>query len=158
VRLCPPVVVFLPAFDQFGHFRLTSPYCVAERQRQFLRGKCCVHDFDSFRAGQRDSGVSETTLEELRTAYPVARHPLVRTHPDTGGEMLYVNPNFGRYIEAAEGVPMEERESEALLQTLYAQSNFPEFQCFFPYRPDSLCFWVRFPGSPPMIFFFLPKL
>ena len=101
---------------------------LTERQRQFLRGKCCVHDFDSFRAGQRDSGVSEATLEELRTAYPVARHPLVRTHPDTGGEMLYVNPNFGRYIEAAEGVPMEERESEALLQTLYAQSNFPEFQ------------------------------
>jgi len=53
-------------------------------QREQLRGKDCVHDFDTFLQGQRESGVSEETLEEMRTAYPVARHPIVRTHPDTG--------------------------------------------------------------------------
>jgi hypothetical protein len=52
-----------------------------EEHRTFLRGKACVHDFDSFRQGQRQQGVSEETLEELRTAYPVASHPICRTHP-----------------------------------------------------------------------------
>lgn len=94
--------------------------------REQLRGKSCIHDFDSFRDGQRSSGVAEATIEEMRRQYPVARHPIVRTHPDTGGEMLYVNPTFGRYVEESPGVPMEEGASTALLQRLYSQSNFPE--------------------------------
>ena len=57
-------------------------------EREQLRGKCCIHDFDNFRDGQRSSGVSEATIELMRTQYPIARHPIVRTHPDTGGEML----------------------------------------------------------------------
>lgn len=35
--------------------------------------------------------------------------------------MLYVNPTFGRYVEVAAGQPMEEAESDALLQDLYHQ-------------------------------------
>lgn len=110
-------------------------------KREQLRGKYCIHDFDSFRDGQRSSGVSEATIEEMRTQYPIARHPIVRTHPDTGGEMLYVNPTFGRYVEHAPGIPMEESKSDALLQHLYNQSNFPEYQCFFRYESGSMAFW-----------------
>ena len=45
--------------------------------------------------------------------------------------MLYVNPTFGRYVEVAAGQPMEEAESDALLQDLYHQC-----QCLqtFPFR------------------------
>ena len=43
------------------------------------------------------------------------------THPDTGGEMLYVNPNFGRYVEGNDGRPIDGVESELLLEQLYAQ-------------------------------------
>ena len=48
----------------------------------------CIHDFDNFRYSQGRAGVSPETVEELRSSYPVADHPMVRTHPDTGGEML----------------------------------------------------------------------
>ena len=99
---------------------------LSEKDRDFLRGKTCIHDFDAFRFQQGRSGVSEETVEELRTSYPVARHPMVRTHPDTGGEMLYVNSGFGKYVEG-----MEAEESDALLARLYAQAENPEYQCFF---------------------------
>ena len=88
-----------------------------------------MHDFDHFRNGQLQVGVSEATVEELRLAYPQARHPIVRTHPETGGEMLYVNPVFGRYIEQVEGVPMEQELSNAILEYLYQQASHPEY-CF----------------------------
>ena len=71
-------------------------------------------------------GVDPETIEELRLAYPVARHPMVRTHPDTGGEMLYVNGGFGKYVEG-----LEPEASNALLQHLYAHATNPEYQCFF---------------------------
>ena len=60
-------------------------------ERADLCDKWCVHDFDSFRAGQRSSGVSEATIEEMRTQYPIARHPIVRTHPDTGAYYSITN-------------------------------------------------------------------
>jgi taurine dioxygenase len=95
---------------------------LAEDEQAALRGRHCMHDFDHFRRGQVNSGVSEATAEELRLAYPQARHPIVRTHPETGGEMLYVNPVFGRYIEEPEsGAPMDQAESDAILGHLYAQ-------------------------------------
>lgn len=88
-----------------------------------------MHDFDHFRQGQLQAGVTEATIEELRLAYPQARHPIVRTHPETGGEMLYVNQVFGRYIEQADGAPMEQKLSDAILEYLYQQASHPEY-CF----------------------------
>ena len=57
--------------------------------------------------------------------------------------MLYVNPNFGRYVEVGGGsdTPMEEGTSDALLQHLYSQANFPEYQCYFTYDSGSMAFW-----------------
>ena len=100
-----------------------------------------MHDFDHFRKGQVQSGVSEETVEELRRAYPQARHPICRTHPETGGEMLYVNPVFGRYIEETEtGVPMDQAQSDAILAYLYEQANHPEYNFVYVYRPGDMTF------------------
>ena len=41
--------------------------------------------------------------------------------------MLYVNPNFGRYVEGKDGVPLDAAESDLLLERLYHLS-FP-FRC-----------------------------
>ena len=107
-----------------------------------LRGMYCVHDFDSFRQGQLAQGVTPETVEAVRQAYPVARHPMVRTHPDTGGEMLYVNPNFGRYVEA-DGQPIDEAESDLLLERLYAQCLNPEYQCSFRCKRERVFLFFR---------------
>ena len=113
-----------------------------EEDREMLRGMYCVHDFDSFRQGQLAQGVTPETVEAVRQAYPVARHPMVRTHPDTGGEMLYVNPNFGRYVEA-DGQPIDEAESDLLLERLYAQCLNPEYQCSFRCKRERVFLFFR---------------
>lgn len=61
---------------------------------------------------------------------------MVRTHPDTGCEMLYVNSGFGRYVEG-----LEPEESDRLLAHLYAQAENPEYQCMFRYEAGSVAFW-----------------
>ena len=40
--------------------------------------------------------------------------------------MLYVNPNFGRYVEGKDGVPLDAAESDLLLERLYLS---PPFHC-----------------------------
>ena len=53
-------------------------------ERDEAAGRAGRASVGSVHVESRESGVSEETLEEMRTAYPVARHPIVRTHPDTG--------------------------------------------------------------------------
>ena len=49
--------------------------------------------------------------------------------------MLYVNPTFGRYVEVAAGQPMEEAESDALLQDRMSGRR--------PYPRYTYTGWVR---------------
>ena len=69
-------------------------------------------------------------------AYPDARHPVVRTHPETGQKGLYVNVAFTSFIEG-----MEEKESDRLLRLLYRQASIPEYQCRFRWEVNSIAFW-----------------
>jgi taurine dioxygenase len=65
-----------------------------------------------------------------------AVHPVVRTHPETGGRALYVN--FAHTLRFED---MTEEESEPLLSYLFAHLIKPEFTCRFRWRPGSLAFW-----------------
>ncbi len=53
-----------------------------------------------------------------RPRIPEAEHPVVLHHPDSGREILYVNPGITRYI-----VGMPRDESDALLKDLHAHST-----------------------------------
>ena len=65
-----------------------------------------------------------------------AIHPVVITHPETGRKALYVNAGFTLRFEG-----WSDRESQALLDYLYAHAVRPEFTARFRWQPGSLAFW-----------------
>jgi taurine dioxygenase len=101
-----------------------------------IDGAVAVHDFAHFRRGLRQAGKSEEEIEAFNTAYPMVEHPVVRTHPETGRKAIYVNVAFTQHV-----VGLEKAESDALLQHLYAQAAFPEYQCRFRWKKNSIAFW-----------------
>lgn len=59
--------------------------------------------------------------EELHKRFPPQEHPVVRTRPETGQRLLYVNVAFTDYIKG-----MERKESDELLACLYSRAAIPE--------------------------------
>lgn len=65
-----------------------------------------------------------------------ARHPVVRTHPETGEKALYVNTAHTVGIEG-----LSEAESASLLGFLFAHQVKPEFTCRLGWQPDCIAVW-----------------
>ncbi|HAK63642.1 MAG TPA: taurine dioxygenase [Alphaproteobacteria bacterium] len=83
----------------------------------------------------REDRLPEAGKEESKREL-CAIHPAVRTHPETGRKLLYVN--YGHTIRF-DG--MTEEESAPLLGYLFAHQTRPEFTCRFSWRPGSVAFW-----------------
>ena len=103
-----------------------------ERVRERLAGLRAVHDF------LRSFGLlmPPAERERQRALHPPVEHPVVRTHPETGRELIYVNRVFTDRI-----VGLPESESAELLDLLQAQAAHPEYQCRFRWAPGSVAFW-----------------
>lgn len=100
--------------------------------RRFLDGLTAVHDFyPAF--GQT---MPPERLASMRAQFPPVAHPVVRTHPETGHKLLYVNASFTTRI-----VGMSMEESHALLDFLVTRAAAPEHQCRFRWRPNSVAMW-----------------
>jgi alpha-ketoglutarate-dependent sulfate ester dioxygenase len=65
-----------------------------------------------------------------------AVHPVVRTHPETGRQGLFVNPHFTQTI-----LGLSKHESAGILDVLYRHIPQPEYTCRFRWRPGSVAFW-----------------
>ncbi len=65
-----------------------------------------------------------------------AVHPVVRTHPETGRQSLYVNVAHTARFEG-----MTEEESRPLLRYLFAHQSRSEFTCRFRWEAGSLALW-----------------
>ena len=90
---------------------------------------------------QYAEGGYSTQSRSMRTknaenAHRVVRHPVVRTHPETGRKGLYVNRAFTTGIEGLRG-----DESAALLGFLLAHATSEPFTCRFRWRPGSVAMW-----------------
>ncbi|MEY2620652.1 MAG: Alpha-ketoglutarate-dependent taurine dioxygenase [Pseudomonadota bacterium] len=78
----------------------------------------------------------KTDAKDARPAQLESHHPVVRTHPETGRQALYVNIAHTSGI-----VGMHPEESAPILQFLFQHQVKPEYTCRFQWRPGSLAFW-----------------
>jgi len=83
----------------------------------------------------REDRLADSATEKGRSELN-SEHPVVRTHPETGREALYVNP--GHTVRFA---GWTEEESAPLLNYLFEQQVKPEYTCRFVWRPGSIAFW-----------------
>lgn len=63
-------------------------------------------------------------------------HPVVRTHAETGRKALFVNAGYTQRF-----ANMTKRESQPLLDFLFAHATYEAFTCRFRWEPDSLAIW-----------------
>ena len=74
--------------------------------------------------------------EAARLKNPPTLHPVVRTHPVSGRQGLFVNEGFTTRI-----VELEGRESAALLAFLAQHIARPEHTVRWRWKTDDLAFW-----------------
>jgi len=111
--------------------------------REELEGLFAAHDLlPAF--GTR---MTPQEREARRAAFPPAIHPVVRTHPETGERVLYVNEAFTTHLvnfmeksEVRFGFDFRLAEMD-LLQYLYRQAAAPEYQVRLKWRPNTIAFW-----------------
>jgi taurine dioxygenase len=104
-----------------------------EALKRRVAGLEAVHDATYNSAGVMRKGYKDVT--DPRGA-PGARHPLVRKHPETGGESLFLGRRRNSYI-----VGMELEESEALLDQLWRHATQPQFTFRQQWRVGDLLVW-----------------
>ncbi|MGZ6016566.1 MAG: TauD/TfdA dioxygenase family protein [Phenylobacterium sp.] len=78
----------------------------------------------------------QDALTRSGVRYPLVAHPIVRTHPETGEDIFWVNFSLKPRI-----VDLPRDESDALLARLYDQVKRPEHHARFRWRPKSVAFW-----------------
>ena len=104
--------------------------------QQMLEGLNAVHDFaHGFRESLAEPGGRER-LADAVAANPPVKHPVIRTHPETGKKVLFVNSLFTTHIEG-----LRKGESEAILSFLYQHIQTAEFTCRFSWQPHSIAIW-----------------
>jgi taurine dioxygenase len=106
--------------------------------QRFLSGLDAEHDFarsypvDRFAAAA--AGIERFTW--TRREHPPVRHPVVRTHPETNRDGLFVNSGFTTRI-----LGLNDNESEQVLKMLCDHIQKPEFLVRWKWQPGTLAFW-----------------
>ncbi len=109
---------------------------LSEKFRALIDGLQARHDFKNFRVLFTRSDEDQKKLRRMEELYPNPLHPVVRTHPVTKRKCIYVNPQFTLHIDG-----LNEDESKAILDVLFAQVHVPEYQFRFQWTPGAIIFW-----------------
>ena len=126
LKVIPPIggdTVFASMYAAYD--ALSAP------MRQFLAGLTAMHD-----GAPGYSRTNQIIGDSAPKTFPRAEHPVIRTHPVTGRQAIYVNPVFTTHIV---GVPAA--ESTAILNFLYEHCARPHWQVRFRWEADSIAFW-----------------
>jgi taurine dioxygenase len=98
-----------------------------------IRGKTIKHDLRYTSGGQLRPGY--TGHEDIRTT-PGPRHPIIRRHPETGCDALYLGRRpYAVITEVSTG------ESEALLNALWAHAAGPALSWHHQWRVGDVLIW-----------------
>ena len=103
-----------------------------DETRERIDGLFAIHDFTMAFKQQVPKGKEA----EFRARYPVARHPVVCSHPETGRKLIFVNCYFTSHIDG-----MDDREGVELIRYLAAQANTVEYQYRVRWANDTVVFW-----------------
>lgn len=106
--------------------------------RRFLEGLDAVHDFAR---GFPQRGIVANAAGQEKHAkalaeHPPVLHPVVRTHPETDADALFVNFGFTERIKG-----LRRKESDAILGMLFEHVTKPEFQVRWKWSDNAIAFW-----------------
>ena len=106
--------------------------------QRMLAGLSAEHDFLKSFPAHRFARTPEEKLrwEQARTDHPPRLHPVVRTHPVSGLQGLFVSEGFTTRI-----VELSASESETTLRQLFAHLAKPEFTVRWRWKLGDVAFW-----------------
>ncbi|MBT3915806.1 MAG: hypothetical protein HOF23_05485, partial [Rhodospirillaceae bacterium] len=142
-RECPPMGTALCSKiipEHGGNTNFASMTAIydglSDRLQQFLSGLEAVHDLGPFKGLFPDTPEGRKGKYLALEKYPSVTHPVIRVHSITGKKILFVNPQFTRFIKG-----MEEDESTAILNMLFAKTLRHEYHYRHQWQPNMLVFW-----------------
>ncbi|AUX71291.1 taurine dioxygenase [Erwinia pyrifoliae] len=106
--------------------------------QELLEGLQAEHDLrKSFQEyAYRSSAEEHQRWQQAVAKNPPVQHPVIRTHPVSGKKALFVNEGFTTRI-----VGLHDKESDALLNFLFAHINKPDFQVRWRWQQDDVAIW-----------------
>jgi len=111
---------------------------LSDGMKRMLEGLRAVHSDRKVAGPQAGLNAYRATKvrEDASWQETVNSHPVVRTHPETGRKLLFVNHSYTVRFEG-----MTEAESAPLLGFLLEQGHRPEFTCRLRWANGSVTFW-----------------
>jgi taurine dioxygenase len=142
-RPAPPAITLL-------HGQVIPPYggdtlwasasaafeALSEPMQKMLEGLYAVHDVrHGFQQSLAEPGGPERLAPAIE-ANPPVKHPLVRTHPETGRRAIFVNRLFTTHIEG-----LTAAESRSVLAFLHQHVVTEEFTVRLSWKPGTVAIW-----------------
>lgn len=134
---CPPV-----GGDTLWANMVLAYEKLPEHIKKEIEGLIASHSFNASFA----AAMPKEKRLAMKAQYPDAEHPVVRTHPETGEKILFVNAFTTHFVNYhAEGRVRYgqdyNKNGAELLQYLISQAYIPEYQVRWRWKPCSMAIW-----------------
>jgi taurine dioxygenase len=106
---------------------------LSEAVSQRLRGLNAIHVYQSSHSDRQLMSLPSAAKERVPNA---VLHPIVRTHPESGRQSIYINP-----IRIEGIVGLDHREALPLLDDLLRHATAPRFEYRHKWEPGDLVMW-----------------
>lgn len=139
----PPKMAFLAAMDippiggdtmwanTVAAYEALSPQMQAFCSSLSVKHRVSENIIDAFRR------LGDDFIQQVRTTFPGVSHPLVRTHPDTGENALFVASTFMVGVEG-----FSPAEKKMLFDFLLAHVSNPNFHVRWKWEVGDLVIWT----------------